>query len=296
MTSIRAKLYIAMLRKISRDLDAKEGASIDTNRKNMEKNVRAIAPIKSRLKQFEPVNAAGVSALWVGKKTSPHILLYLHGGGYAVGSARTHALMCDTLCTYANLRGLVLDYRLAPEHKFPAGLDDAEAAYDWLRLTHPAARIFVAGDSAGGGLSLALTLRLKTHKKQLPDALGLISPWTDLTASGESVKTRAIRDPMIAPHHLTEYAAYYADDDLKNPLVSPVFGDMHDMPPMLVQVGSEEILFDDSTRVVDAVKAAKGDARLQIWDKMPHVHQIALFIPEAKRALQDMASFFTSHI
>ena len=236
-----------------------------------------------------------MDAEWIGEQDADRTLLYLHGGGYVLGSIDTHRSMVTRLCKFAGIRGLIVDYRLAPEHPFPSAIEDAEQAYDYLIENGVAPeKMLLAGDSAGGGLSLALMQTLREHGKAQPKAVALLSPWTDLTISGRSHKERAERDPMIDVERMPQAIDWYCpNQDKKNPLISPVFADLAGFPPLFVQVGSEEVLFDDSTRLVENAEKADVDAELQIWPDMPHVHQIAhRFVPEAKAALRDIAGFF----
>ena len=216
--------------------------------------------ILSLLSQSAPPHATteinGNYAEWLGNPEAEYTLLYLHGGGYIMGGPDTHRNMVRALARYANVRALLLDYRLAPENPFPAAIEDAEAAYDWLLEQGVAPeKMFVAGDSAGGGLSLALMLQLKAHGKTQPKAAALLSPWTDLTASGESARTRAERDPMIDINRMPEAIAYYCNEHpADDPLISPVFADLAGLAPLFVQVGTEEVLFDDPTALSSAPK------------------------------------------
>ncbi len=293
MTSLQAKFYNWFLRRNVRNEAPLK--SFEASRARMEAQVRLITPIKSRLMNFDHHLLNGQKGVWVGKASAPYVLLYLHGGGYTQGSVRTHAIMVDYLAKRASVRAFVLEYRLAPEHPFPAAIEDAQAAFDGLCETYAPENIFVAGDSAGGGLSLALMLHLKQQGKALPGGLALFSPWTDLTASGNSVTEREARDPMITGKELTHHAQHYlGKEKADHPLISPLFGDYAGAPPMLIQIGSEEVLYDDSTRLATRAQEAGVKVELQVWEGMPHVHQIALFLPEAKRALRDTAKFFTS--
>jgi acetyl esterase/lipase len=251
--------------------------------------------IMGKAKPGAAVKIGSMDAEWVGDLSAEHTLLYLHGGGYVLGSIDTHRSMVTKLCTFAGVRGLIVDYRLAPENPFPAAIEDAEEAYDFLIAQGVSPQnMLLAGDSAGGGLSLALMQQLRAHDKAQPKAVALLSPWTDLTASGVSHKERAARDPMIDMERMPEATAWYCpNQDKKNPLISPLFADLTGFPPMFVQVGTEEVLFDDSTRLVENAKKAKVEVELQIWQDMSHVHQIAhIFVPEAKAALRDIAEFF----
>ena len=294
MASIRSRLYKYLLRRTLRSgllpegLEGLEMARAGENRRG------ALSLIMGKNKPGQCVKIGEMDGEWVGDPKATRTLLYLHGGGYILGSIETHRSMVSRLCDFAGLRGLVVDYRLAPEHPFPAAIEDAEAAYDFLmdEGVSPDA-LLLAGDSAGGGLSLALLQKLRENGKAQPKAVALMSPWTDLTASGASIETRDARDPMIDPSKMHLAIDWYApNQDKKNPLISPLFADLTGFPPMLVQVGSEEVLFDDSTRLVEHAKRDKVDVELQIWEDMPHVHQIAHgFVPEAKAALRDMAAY-----
>ena len=295
MASIRARLFSHLLRRALRSgllPDGVEGLQMVRNGENRGKILSMI------MGQAEPgaaIKIGTMDAEWVGDENADRTLLYLHGGGYVLGSIDTHRSMVTRLCKFAGIRGLIVDYRLAPEHPYPSAIEDAEEAYDYLieKGVTPE-KMLLAGDSAGGGLSLALMQKLREHGKAQPKAVALLSPWTDLTISGRSHKERAERDPMIDVERMPQAIDWYCpNQDKNNPLISPVFADLAGFPPMFVQVGSEEVLFDDSTRLVENAEKANVDAELQIWPDMPHVHQIAhRFVPEAKAALRDIAGFF----
>lgn len=220
-------------------------------------------------------------------------ILYLHGGGYVVGSPRSHIAMVARLATHANASASVIDYRLAPEDPYPAAIDDCVAAYRALLNDWDPSAITIAGDSAGGGATLATLCALRDAGDPLPGAAYLISPWTDLTASGESAITKADADPMLKAPWLNAFAERYAGDQpLDHPGISPLFADVSDLPPMLVQVGSDEILLSDSTRLVEAVRAAGGLIDLDVKPNMWHVFQaFAGMMPEATTALVEAAAF-----
>jgi len=295
MASIRSRIYSHLLRRALRSgllpegMEGLEMARTGENRRGL------LAMIMGRADNGQAFKIGAMDAEWVGDLSADRTLLYLHGGGYILGSIETHRAMVAKLCRFAGVRGLIIDYRLAPENPFPAAIEDAEEAYDYLVAQGVAPdNMLLAGDSAGGGLSLALLQQLRAHDKALPKAVALMSPWTDLTASGASIKTHYDRDPMIDAEKMHIAIDWYGpNQDKKNPLISPLFADMTGFPPLFVQVGTEEVLFDDSTRLVDSAKKAKVEAELQIWQDMPHVHQIAhAFVPEAKAALRDIAGFF----
>lgn len=295
MASIRAKLYSRLLRRALRSGLLPEGVEGLQMARNGETRGGALSLIMGKAKPGAAFKIGAMEAEWVGDKNADRTLLYLHGGGYVLGSIDTHRSMVTRLCKFAGIRGLIVDYRLAPEHPYPSAIEDAEQAYDYLTENGVTPeKMLLAGDSAGGGLSLALMQTLREHGKAQPKAVALLSPWTDLTISGRSHKERAERDPMIDVERMPQAIDWYCpNQDKKNPLISPVFADLAGFPPMFVQVGSEEVLFDDSTRLVENAEKADVDAELQIWPDMPHVHQIAhRFVPEAKAALRDIAGFF----
>jgi acetyl esterase/lipase len=221
-------------------------------------------------------------------------VLYLHGGGYVMGSINTHAEMIGRISEACRAPVLALDYRLAPEHPYPAAVDDAVAAYDRLLGNGIAAEnIVIAGDSAGGGLALACMLALREAGKPLPCGAILLSPWTDLTGSGDSVSSRAEADPMVSPELLTPMAQLYAADTaVEEPGISPLFADLKGLPPLLIQVGDAEILLDDSTRLHDCARAAGVDSTLQIYDGAFHVFQNMPGLPETAEAVTAMGGFF----
>ena len=246
---------------------------------------------------FAPVDAGGVSAEWV---TPPEVegnrtILYLHGGGYVVGSLNTHRHVVSRLAQGAKARLLNVDYRLAPESPFPAALDDAMAAWQWhLANGGEAAHTAISGDSAGGGLTIALCMKLRDEGMALPACAAPISPWTDLTFSGDSMIERAERDPMLAGADALSgmVMAYAQSTDATDPYVSPVFGTFDDLPPMMIQVGTEEVLYDDSTRVVKAIENANGSVEFRPWQDMMHVwHLLAGVAPEAEEGIAELAAY-----
>ena len=297
MASLRSRFYSRMLRRAFRGRGFGEGLEGLKRVRSGEDRSLVLNLISKSAPPASTTEIKGIYAEWLGNPQADYTLLYLHGGGYIMGGPNTHRNMVRALARYANVRALLLDYRLAPEDPFPAAIEDAEAAYDWLieQGVMPE-KMFVAGDSAGGGLSLALMLKLKEHGKTQPKAAALLSPWTDLTASGESARTHAERDPMIDIDRMPEAVAYYCNGHPANdPLISPVFADLSGLAPLFVQVGTEEVLYDDATRLVARTKEAGTQAELQIWDDMPHVHQIAFrLVPEGRAALKDIARFFKS--
>lgn len=243
--------------------------------------------------QIGKIEYAGRPALrFIPPSPRPGALLYLHGGGYSRGSSQSHKPIVSRLSDALRLEAISLDYRLAPEHPCPAGIEDALNAWYELRDSVDGP-IIVAGDSAGGGLTLAMTGRLKAAEAKLPDALYLISPWTDLTMSGESARTKDGIDPMLKSHYLAKGAEVYAGDlDPASPDCSPLFADLSGMPPTLIQVGSDEVLLDDSVRLAEKMVAAGVDVRCEVWEKMWHDFPLfAPLVPEAGKAIERVAAW-----
>jgi epsilon-lactone hydrolase len=245
---------------------------------------------------FTPGTVGGVPGVWVEPDGADlgRTILYLHGGGYVVGSSETHSKMVGHLAKAAGVRAFVADYRLAPEHPHPAALDDALAAYRALLAdgTDPN-RLVVAGDSAGGGLMVALLVAARDAG--LPQPAGAIgfSPWVDLAGTGETMQTRADVDLMVTVELAEMMAAHYlAGADPRTPTASPLFADLHGLAPMCIQVGDEEVLLADSTRLADRLRAAGGEVELEVFPEMQHVFQIAAgVLPESDDALAKAGAF-----
>jgi epsilon-lactone hydrolase len=221
-------------------------------------------------------------------------ILFLHGGGYVVGSPDLYRHITWRFALAARARVAAIDYRLAPEHPFPAALDDAVAA--WRGLLDEGAdprQTAVIGDSAGGGLALALCLRLRDAGTPLPAAIVALSPWTDLALTGASLRQNAAADPMQNAASLPAVVSgYLAGADPRNPFASPLYGDLAGLPPSLIQVGSDEILRDDAVRMAERMRVAGCEVALEIWPRMPHVwHVFAPMIPEALRAIARIGAF-----
>ena len=244
----------------------------------------------------EPVDAGGVPAEWIAAPgaIADRVILYLHGGGYVLGSINTHRAMIARIARASNARALAIDYRLAPEHPFPAAVEDATAAYKWLLAQgYKPAKIVIAGDSAGGGLALATLIALRDAKQPMPAGCVPISPWTDLEGTGDSIRTKAAKDPMVQQDNLAGSAKQYIGGaDPKNPLLSPLHADYRGLPPMLIHVGEAEILLDDATRVAERAKRAGVDVQLEVWDDMIHVwHVFAKILPEGQQAIDKIGKF-----
>lgn len=224
-------------------------------------------------------------------------ILYLHGGGYIVGSPKSHIAMCARLAKRAGAVVTVIDYRLAPEHPYPACVDDCVAAYRDLANRIDPALITIAGDSAGGGATLAVLCALRDAGDVLPGCAYVVSPWTDLTGSGLSMITKAGVDPMIDPNAIVETGRLYArDTPLDHPGISPLFADLTGLPPIFIQTGSDEVLLSDSTSLADHAREAGVHVDIEVTDGMWHVFQaFAGLMPEATDALIRAATFIRQH-
>jgi epsilon-lactone hydrolase len=246
--------------------------------------------------QCEPVNAGGVNAEWISAPgaSRERAVLYLHGGGYVVGSVKTHRDLMGRVSRAAKARVLGLDYRLAPEHPFPAAVDDSVAAYKWmLQQDLKPSRIAVAGDSAGGGLVIATLVAIRDAKLPMPAAGVCLSPWVDLEGIGESMKTREQADPVVRRDMLTQMAgAYLGGKDARTPLAAPLYADLKSLPPLLIQVGDAETLLDDSNRLAQRARAAGVEVKLEVWPEMIHVFQLfAGFLPEGQQAVDGIGQY-----
>jgi monoterpene epsilon-lactone hydrolase len=249
-------------------------------------------------------NTGALKGDWIEPEALDHparrrCILYFHGGAYIAMSAKNYRTMTSRLAIWSDARLFALDYRLAPEHPFPAALDDAVAAYRALvALGVPAARIVVAGDSAGGGLALALLIALRDAGDVLPAAAVVFSPWTDLAGTGSSVVANNDSDALFFGSWILPVAQHYlGDTPATHPLASPVYADLSGLPPLLVQVSDSEVLLDDSRRVVANARRAGVEAVLRVWPGLPHVWQFfAIILPEARAALREAADFVRARL
>jgi epsilon-lactone hydrolase len=256
---------------------------------------RPLQWLRTRGVRIDPAHDAGIRGEWiVADRSDEGAVLYIHGGGYVAGSAATHRPITAGLARRARRRVFAMEYRLAPEHRFPAALDDAVAAYRWLLARGVAPpSIALAGDSAGGGLALAVLLRLRDEGLPLPGSAVCFSPWTDLAGTGRSLRSNDGRCAMFRPENIADFArAYLGAASALTPHASPVFGDLCGLPPLLLQVASSELLLDDARRVHEKVRAAGGVSRLDVVDGVFHAWpMLDGLMPEAGVALQQAAAF-----
>lgn len=247
--------------------------------------------------EFERFNAEWIQPANARKD---FVIMYCHGGGYVLGSAKTHRAMIAKIATETGVQAFSVNYRLAPENPFPAALDDTLHAYEWLiKENHFSPKqIILAGDSAGGGLALATLLALKSQGKEMPLTAFVMSPWTDLTVSGESVHKNKKQDAVLEHFDIPAWARmYYGTYAPQHPLISPLFGDLAGLPPILMQVSEDEILFDDSKRFAWKAHEAKVKVELQKWKGLVHVWQLFwLYVPEGREALTQIKLYLLKRI
>jgi monoterpene epsilon-lactone hydrolase len=248
--------------------------------------------------RLERVLADGVACAWLIPQNSPpdQVLLYLHGGGFVLGLSFQYFHMVGYLAKVMPVRALMLDYRLAPEYPYPAALEDCVAAYRWLlKQGIQAHNIVLAGDSAGGNLAITSQMKLRDGGLPLPAAAACLSPVTDFT--NKDNPQDGFKDPILPARAINFYnRAYVGQSDPRNPLISPVYGDLHGLPPLLVHVGEDEILREDALRLTNLAKSVGVDVRLEIYPRMWHVWQLYLNMPQSVQSLDDIGSFLKAHV
>jgi monoterpene epsilon-lactone hydrolase len=289
--SFRSHFWRAALRKVFKN----QKLSISEHRASGKKTARLLSGTPKTVRA-EKIDIEGIHAEWLTPLDVSHkqVILYLHGGGYVTGSIETYRMMCGLLAQYTGVQVLLPDYRLAPENPFPAALYDSLMVYRWLlEQGHSSTSIIIAGDSAGGGLSLVTVLALRDQNESLPAAVVCLSPWTDLTLKNETHITKAESEAVLRTDVLREWAiAYTNESNFSNPLVSPVYADFQGFPPLLIQVGTDEILLGDSILLAEKAKADGVQVELKIWEGMWHDwHILGGLIPESKKAFEEIGQF-----
>lgn len=289
MTSILEKIILGLL---SSQLGGWHKGSIAEQRARQEKSARFFR-VPTQV-QCRPISAAGISAEWItGPEPEAATILYLHGGAYALGSINTHRELAARLAIASQCSVLIINYRLAPENPYPAALEDALTAYRWLiSENHEPSRVFIAGDSAGGGLAVAALLALRDTRESLPAGALCFSPWLDLTQSGDTYRTNEKLDPILNRVILEGYARYYIGTEAAdNPYISPLHADLRGLPPILLHCGKNEVLLGDSIRFCEKARQAGVKVTFRAWDDMIHEFQIIPLLPQAKESLQQAAEF-----
>jgi monoterpene epsilon-lactone hydrolase len=290
--SLRSRFWRMLLRTTFKE----QRLTIAEERARAAKNARFMSRIPKGVK-VEKIDIDGIRAAWIYPSNSEgeKVVLHLHGGGYVVGGIDSYQMMCGLMAQTLKTKILLPEYRLAPENPFPAAVDDALKIYRWLLVQgYQPGNIVISGDSAGGGLSIAAALSLRDAGDPLPAAIVCISPWADLTFKGPSHVNKAEAEALLTTGVLREWAScYVGKEDPENPLISPIYADFTNFPPLLIQVGSEEILLDDARMLVEK---AKTDG-VEVWNGMWHVwHVLGNLIPESRQAFEEMRQFTQDHM
>jgi acetyl esterase/lipase len=300
MATVQAKMATFFLRKLkSRAFKLMDNHTVFRAEKEKIFS-RVPCPKSVKVKYFDMEGLESARFTPKKSKYAHKIVLYLHGGGYTCGSIKSHAGLIGKIALETGIPHLAINYRLAPEHTYPAALDDTLKAYLWLleKEHFNPNDIILMGDSAGGGLALAVLLKIKAMGLPNPLTAVVLSPWTDLTVSGDSALSNPEKDPILDVNKAREWAQWYAGNtSLKDPFVSPVFGDLSDLPPILMQVGTDEILLSDAVRFATFAAMKDSDVTLMIEEDMSHVwHFFWQYIPESKNAIQNIAQYLDKRI
>lgn len=298
MTSLQSSIF-RWIMKLRRKEVFDFTTSIDQFRKKCEKGANLLGKLPEGI-EVSPVTIDGIYGEWIvpSQATPDKVILYTHGGGYVSGSCSDHRAIVARLVKGCEIRTLLFEYRLAPENPFPAALDDSVSAYRWLLAEGISpSNIMIVGESAGGGLCLATLLALRDQDIPLPAAAVAISPWTDLKCTGESYQTK--NKVSLAPlNSWTVFSKYYVgDNDPGLSWISPLYGDLHGLPPIFINAGEDDELIDDSTRFTEKAKAAGVDVKLRVGENMVHCYPfLPSFIPEARQAMDEICAFIKTHI
>jgi monoterpene epsilon-lactone hydrolase len=277
----------------------RDNVPVERIRAGIARSTRFIGPPRGTT--VASISAAGIPAYWIQAKRIPDapVMLYVHGGGFIVGWNNQYFIFLSHLSRATGTRVLGIDYRLAPEHPFPAAVEDCLASYRWLLQQHIAPQqVVIAGDSAGGNLALATLLALRDAGDPLPAAAVCLSPATDFTGSGPTFATRASVDPALTVEFARTVGKLYAGEaDPRHPLLSPLFGDLRGLPPLMIHVGNDEILLSDSLQFTERARAAGSFVALKVWPHLWHVFPIyAPFLPEARQAVTEIGIFVRERI
>lgn len=299
MPSIQSRLFITFLKNKKSKLVWNLNTSISKFREDCEKTVKLLGKLPKEV-TVKPFKIGDIYAEWImpPDAVDNKVLLYCIGGGYISGSCNDHRALVARIARQSGVKVLLFEHRLAPEHPFPAALNDSVAAYNWLMDNNiKSSDIVIIGESAGGGLCLATLLALRDRGISLPVAAVAISPWTDLKLTGNSLKTNA--KICLSPPGMNAVCCshYVGENDPAFPLISPLYGDLQGLPPLLIQVGGHETLLDDSLRFAEKAREAGVNISLTIGEGMMHCYPLLPdFIPEARRAMEELSSFIRFHL
>ncbi len=297
MTTTRSHILCAIFRQL-KSRPGFDSIGIENYRKLLEKSALAFKPDNSIKKESFSIDT--IQAQWLEPElyNKKHIIMYIHGGGYVAGSIKTHKDLASRIAQACEAKVLIFNYRLAPEHPFPAGIEDVKTTYQWLinRYTN-GYKISIIADSAGAGLALGLLSLLLKEAKPLPVCAVLLSPWVDLECKNKSLVENAAKDSLLNLSALKSTARFYTDhDDLSNPLISPINSDFTGICPILIQTGENEVLIDDSKNLAQKLENSGAIVQLDIWKEMFHVwHYFARYLPEGKQAIKEIGNFIKKY-
>lgn len=294
-----SKEFGGLLRKIVERHNPSDNQTVQEMRATLKAAVGHFVPVRGTTTSSVVVN--GVPGEWVKTPNSrdEFVILYLHGGGYVAGSAEIYRSLTSKIADEFNARVLAIDYRLAPEHPFPAALDDAVAAFGGLVAdNYDPSQIAIVGDSAGGGLSIATLMALRNTGQQQPACAVALCPFADLTISNETYSTLSSFDPSTNFNHIKRMASCYSgDNDPRNPAISPVFGDFSDLAPLLIQAAGRDLILGHAIRIYERATAAGAVCELDLWEEMIHVwHIYHSMVPEGAEAIEKAAIFCKAHL
>ncbi|MFW9848316.1 MAG: alpha/beta hydrolase [Candidatus Thorarchaeota archaeon] len=298
MVSLRMRLVIRTLRK---NKEKPKEQSVTAYREGMDGIADMLPPLPDDI-VVKPERVGHVGVEWISHRESEtdSVIFYIHGGGYVSGNLAISRYFIAQFIQRTKIPFLIVDYGLSPEHPFPQGLDDATSIYEWLLKTRgvQSDNVVFFGESAGGGLVLSTLVNLRRKNLDLPAAAVCLSPWTDLADTGESMNSNVDIDPSLSPEE-TRFLAkqYIGDNDPKNPLISPLYAELHELPPLFIQVGTAEIILDDSLRLAEKAKMDGVEVTLDVWKDMPHVFTIYFqYAPESRKGIDRICEFITQHI
>ncbi len=298
MVSLRMRLVIGQLRK---NKDKPKELSVTAYRQGMDSLASSI-PIIPESIEVTPDHAGSIPLEWISHKDTHHdsVVFYLHGGGYIAGQLELSRFFVSQFVMKTKIPFLLIDYKLAPENPFPAALNDALSVYEWIteKKRILPKRILFFGESAGGGLVLSTLVKLRDERKDLPAAAVCLSPWTDLAGTGDTMITKAEIDPILSMEEMAFLVKQYiGEHDPMNPLISPLYADLHGLPPLFIQVGTSEMILDDSVRLSEKAENEGVDVTLDIWKDMPHVFTIFFqFAPESRKGIDKICKYITQQI
>jgi len=289
LASIAIKSYLKFLRTLQRGQDL----TLSEQRNRLEHFAGTFRVPKTVRIESARINQISVEWIIPDNYIGDVVIMYMHGGAYCAGSLNTHRAFLGRLALACGCKVLNIDYRLAPENPFPAALDDVFAAYNYLMKTFPERKIVFAGDSAGGGLSIALAMKLRDEKIALPAACVLMAPWVDLSCDNATYQSVGKKDVLLNQKRLKQNARMYAGpEDIRHSYISPVYGNLSGLPPVLIQVGTHDMLLGEAQLLAERLESAGTAVTFEVWPKMMHGWQVlGNLIPESRWAIQKIAEF-----